>query len=321
MGRNPRYIPPNSLQHVTDVTFQNRRFLRPSKEVNERLIGIWGRAQKKYDMTICAVVAMSTHIHYLLQPKDGAQLAAFMCFVKTNIAKEIGNRLLGWAGTFFDDRYHLTPVSEEDFDQIKVLQYLFAHGVKELLVDTVEQWPGVHSAIPSLEGKDLVGKWFDRTAESNAKRRSEANTDPEAFASEERVVISPLPCMRHLPAAFWQKLVGEWIEDIDREAKVIRRDLKKRSLGVARILAVDPESRADHVEKSPKPRFHARDPAVFRAMFAIWQEVIRSFREASELLRSGLRSVSFPEGTFPPSLPFVQFSLDHAYPTERGQPS
>ena len=53
MGRDIRYIPPHSLQHVTDVTFQNRRFLRPSKDVNERLIGILGRAQKKYDKLNC----------------------------------------------------------------------------------------------------------------------------------------------------------------------------------------------------------------------------------------------------------------------------
>ena len=320
MGRDIRYIPPHSLQHVTDVTFQNRRFLRPSKDVNERLIGILGRAQKKYDMTVCAVVVMSSHIHYLLQPKDGAQLAAFMCFVKTNIAKEIGKRLLGWTGTFFDDRYHLTPVSEEEVDQVRVLRYLLAHGVKEFLVDTVKEWPGVHSAVPTIEGKDLVGKWFDRTAEFNANRRSKVQIDSEHFASEERVVISPLPCLQHLTPALWQSSVKEWVEDIDREASATRQELKKCSLGVAEILSTDPESRPDHIEKSPKPRFHAREPKIFRAMLAVWQEVICSFNEASERLRLGVRSVSFPEGTFPPGQPFVPFSPDQAYSAGRGQP-
>ena len=321
MGHNPRYIPPNSLQHVTDVTFQNRKFLRPSNEVNQLFLGILGRAQKKYDMTICAVVVMSSHVHYLLRPRDSAQMAAFMCFLKTNIAKEIGKRIRGWTGSFSNDRYHLTPVSEEEADQVRVLRYILGHGPKEFLTDTVKEWPGVHSAMPTIEGEEMVGQWIDRTAEYNARvRRGEAGVDSAKFASEERVVISPIPCWQHLPEAQWRNAVAGLVEDIDRKAALEREHLGKTSLGVAKILTEDPERRPDHVEKSPKPRFHARDPAVLRAMVEIWSEVIRCFREASEKLRSGMRNVTFPEGTFPPALPFVPFSLETVHATSRGRP-
>ncbi len=310
MGRELRFVPPNSLQHVTDVTFQNRHFLRPSKEVNERLLGVIGRAQKKYEMVIHGVAVASTHWHFLLRPRDAAHLSSFMCFVKTNVSKEIGNKLLGWDGPFFDGRYHSTTVSEEEIDQVGVLRYLLAHGPKELLVDTVAEWPGVHSAMATIEGEDMVGKWLDRTSEYNFRARNTEPVDPEAFATEERVVISPLPCWQHVPEAQWRRAVAGLVEDIDREAAVIRRDQEKSSLGVAKILTVDPKSRPDHVEKSPKPRFHARNTAVYQAMLEVWREIIRSFREASELLRSGLRNAAFPEGTFPPGLPFVPFSSE-----------
>lgn len=320
MGRNPRYIPPNSLQHVTDVIFQNRRLLSPSSEVNQLFLGILGRAQKKYDMPICAVVAMSSHIHYLLRPRDGAHLATFMCFLKTNIAKEIGRRHRGWQGSFFDDRYHLTPVSDDEADQVGVFRYLLSHGPKEFLVDTVKEWPGVHSAMPTVEGRDMIGQWIDRTAEYNARiRRGETEVQAEEFGSEERVVISPLPCWQNMPEAKWRRAVADLVNEIDREAAVKRRDLNKTSLGVTNILTEDPERRPDHVEKSPKPRFHARDPKVLRAMIEVWSEVIRCFREASEDLRAGIRNVAFPEGTFPPALPFVPFSLETVRATTRGR--
>lgn len=310
MGRNPRFILPNSLQHVTDVTFQNRRFLRPSKEVNRLVLGIIGRAQKKYDMPICAVVAMSTHIHYLLRPRDVAHLAAFMCFVKTNIAKEIGRRLLGWTGNFFDGRYHLTPVSDEEVDQVGALRYILAHGVKECLVDSVKDWPGVHSALPTVRGDDMVGVWIDRTAEVNSGRRGDSTTQQNEFASEERVSISPLPCWQHMSEKQWRQAVSALVEEIDCKAAALRRNHGKSSLGVPKILAANPKERPAQVDKSPKPLFHARSPEVFRRMLSIWRDVIQRYREVSAKLRSGVQIVRFPEGTFPPGLPFVSFSLE-----------
>ena len=321
MGRDPRFVLPNSLQHVVDVTFQNRSLLRPSGELNQRFLGVLGRAQEKYDMPICAVVVFSTHVHYALRPRDGAHLAAFMGFLKTNLAKEIGRRLHGWEGNLFHDRYDLSPVSDDEADQVGLLRYILGHGPKEFLTDTVKEWPGVHSAMATIEGKDMVGQWIDRTALCNARHgRGETEIDAEEFTSEERVVISPLPCWQHLPEAQWRRAVADLVEEIDRVAALERKVQGKNSLGVEKILNEDPENRPDHVEKSVKRRFHARDPEVLRAMIETWSEVIRCFREASEKLRSGVRNVVFPEGTFPPSLPFVPFSLETVQAASRGRP-
>ncbi len=41
----------------------------------------------------------------------------------------------------------------------------------------------------------------------------------------------------------------------------------------------------------------------------MWRAVIAAYREAAGLLAAGERDVEFPEGTFPPRLPFVPFSL------------
>ena len=315
MPRDPRFIPPHSLQHVVDTTFQNRLLLRPSKTLNRRFLGVLGRAQKEHDMVICAVVVLSTHMHLLLQPRDGQHLAEFMCFLKTNLAKEIGTRLHGWKGHFFAGRFHTTTVSNEEIDQVGVLRYLLAHGPKEFLVDTVREWPGVHSAEALVTGEPMIGRWYDRTSEYEAQVR-QGHADPEDHASDEVVALSPLPCWQHLPATLWRSAAEDLIDSIDRDAAAQRAARGKPSLGARKILSADPlemggtskSSDREAKGKSPQTRFHASNQEVLKEMLEIWQQILTTYRQASEQLRSGDRTAKFPEGTFPPSLPFVPFS-------------
>ena len=85
-------------------------------------------------------------------------------------------------------------------------------------------------------------------------------------------------------------------------------------LGIEAILAMDPLSSTPTVERSPKPRFHAFSTAVWKQMWVAYVLVLAAFRDAAEKLREGDRGAVFPEGTFPPGLPFVPFSC-------RGQPA
>lgn len=309
MRRDPRYILPNSLQHVVDVTFQNRYLLCPSEVVNQRFLGVLGKARANYDMTICAVVVLSSHYHLLVRPKDGKHLADFMCFLKTNLAKEVGGKLRQWSGHFFDQRYHSTPVSDEEAAQVGVLRYLLSHGPKEGLVDTVREWPGVHSAAALIDGTPLIGRWYDRTAAHAARARDgESEVDAEDFASQQIVKLSPLPCWEHLATSTWRRTVQGIVDDIDREAAERRKTLGTTSLGATQVMSMRPDYRPDQVEKSLKPRFHTFDKQVLEAMVATWRIVIEAFCKASQELRSGKINVTFPEGTFPPARPFVPFT-------------
>ena len=291
MGRDPRFILPGSLQHVVDVVFQNHFLFCPSEVVNDRFLGVLGRAQKAYAMPICAVVVLSSHYHLLLRPADGAHLASFMCFLKTNLAKEIGGRIRGWRGHFFDHRYHSTTVSDEAEAQVQVLRYVLSNGTKEFLVDRVQEWPGVHCATALIEGTSMTGTWFDRTAEYNARLRgpndeddadgATGDGDPESFSSVESVCFSPLPCWEHLRPEAWRRAVKEMVDLIDEEASIASAQTGKSSLGRARILATDPFSKPDRVKRSPKPRFHAVDEQVLAAMYKVVLEVFRLFYEAS----------------------------------------
>ncbi|MCG8456455.1 MAG: transposase [Holophagales bacterium] len=322
MGREPRWVPPHSLQHVTDVTFQNRFLLRPSAELNELFLGVLGKAQREHEMTVHAAVVLSSHYHLLLRPKDARHMADFMGFLKTNISKEIGTRLHGWESSFFDDRYHNVTVSDEEEAQVRVLYYLLAQGTKEGLVDKVLDWPGAHCAEGLIDGMPLEGRWIDRTAERKARRRKGGEElSEELFASVETVVFSPLPCWQHLEEPVWRQSVAELVEVIDREAAAERRRTGRPSLGVEAVMAVDPTSRPGKVEKTPKKRFHAASQEALHQLREIWSAMLAIYREASARLRAGDRKVEFPEGTFPPALPFVPFRTVPGTELARGQPS
>jgi hypothetical protein len=242
-----------------------------------------------------------------------------MEFLNTNLSKEIG-RLHGWKGKLWHDRYHLVPVSDEEDAQIRRLRYLLAAGVKEFLVDCVTEWPGIHSATALIEGKALVGHWYNRTKEYADHQRGEKNPDPKKHAAEQRVFFSPLPCWKHLSGEAWRRRVGELVADIDKEGARERQRAGRNSLGVKRILAARPTHRPGKVKKSPRPRYHAVTALEFKRWREALSAVFKSFRAASLLLRGGDREAQFPEGTFPPAPPFMPFTKNLLVQA-RGQPA
>lgn len=300
MGRDPRIVPPGSLQHVVDVTFQHRCLLRPSPALNRMVAGVLGRAQRLFGMEIVAVVVLSTHVHWLLRPRDAQHLADFMGYVKTNMSKEIG-RLHGWKGSLFNGRYHTSTVADEEAAQVGVLRYVLSQTVKEGLVARAEDWPGVHCGPLLVRGESLQGAWHDRTAEHAGAERT-------MFAEE--VVFSPLPCWAEVPEATWRSWVAGILEDVESTAATERQG--RPVLGAKEICAVDPSSRRSEVPSSPQRRFHAVGEASKKALEDAWHQLIEAYRRASKELRHGdaarvVREKWFPEGMFAPSMGFVSF--------------
>jgi hypothetical protein len=75
MPRPLRFIPEHSLVEITTRTIQGRLLLKPSPELTDLILGIIGKAQALYGMTIHAFVMVSTHAHLLLSPSSAQQLA------------------------------------------------------------------------------------------------------------------------------------------------------------------------------------------------------------------------------------------------------
>src|SRR5262249_18046736 len=130
MARRLRHCEPSSLMEVTTRTMQGRLLLRPSAALVQIIVGILGRAQGRFGLRIHAFVFLSNHYHLLCSPTDALQLANFMCFLNSNLARE-AERLHQWREKFWGRRYQAIPVSGEPPAQIARLKYLLAHGCKE----------------------------------------------------------------------------------------------------------------------------------------------------------------------------------------------
>jgi hypothetical protein len=207
MSRTLRFLPEGgSLVEVTCRTLHARFLLRPSPQWNQIALGVVGRAQRLYGVTIHLFTFASNHYHLLASFRDAGQMAAFMRHVNTNLAKEAG-RLVDWKEKLFPRRYQAIPVTAEEGAQIERFRYILAHRCKEGLVERLRDWPGLQCVRALLEDRPLEGLWFHRTQEYAARdggrssipsatpspRRSRSRRFPAGRSSRPRSAASGSP--------------------------------------------------------------------------------------------------------------------------------
>lgn len=207
-------------------------------------------------------------------------------------------------GKILGRRYQGIVVSNEAESQIDRLEYILSHGVKEGLVERPQDWPGAHSVNALLTGEPLEGLWFDRTQEYAARHRRE-DFDRLAYATVEILTLDPLPCWSGLPDDLYRQRIALLLAQIEEKARTARERKGREPLGHAAILSQDPHSKPIRSKKSPAPRFHTFRKTVRQELYDAYSWFVAAFRDASEKLRSGEVTASFPSGSFPPALPFV----------------
>jgi REP element-mobilizing transposase RayT len=291
------------LLEVTVRTIQARFLLRPSVALNEAILGVLGRAQRLHAVEICSFAFASGHFHLLVRVNDARQLASFMCYLNSNLAREVC-RLADWGDKVWARRYRAIEVSDEPEAQRERMKYILAHGVKEFLVEKVRDWPGVHAGRALLDDEPLEGLWFDRTQEYGARRRGEEH-ERNRFATPETVILSPLPCWEHLSPEGQKEKIADLVREIEEEAAAQRAATGKTVLGRVAVLKQHPHQRPNRPKKSYAPLVHAASRKVRRELYEGYRAFVAAYREAADRLRAGDRAVVFPAGSFPPALPFV----------------
>ena len=303
MPRPLRFVPEQSIVEITTRTLQGRLLLKPSPELTDLILGVIGKAQELYGMTIHAFVFLSTHAHFLLSPSDADQLAKFMQFVNANVAKEAG-RLHLWRERLWSRRYRSIVVADEKAAHAR-LRYILAHGAKEGLVGTPAAWPGPNCIAALTTGEILRGTWFDRSAEYLAHQRGES-VFPSQFATTFDVHLTPLPCLQHLTVDQRQAEYRHTVGEIKARAEAENKEKGRQPVGVAAILAQDPHSKPSSTDRSPAPFVHASDDSTETEFRARYRAFVDAFRAGALRLRDHGRELAdmFPLWSFPPALPF-----------------
>jgi REP element-mobilizing transposase RayT len=308
MARRQRYIPePQTLVEVENRTLQGRFLLRPGDPLNERIVAVLARAKKRYGVQIHAATFLSNHYHLLLSVRDARQLARFMGYVDSNIARQ-ASRLYGWTGKFWQGRYSHTVVSKEEGAQLQRLKYVLSQGCKEHLVAKPEDWPGVQSAAALATGTPLTGTWVDRCAEYEAAR-SGKSFDQGAHSTRYELFFTPLPCWDTLDEEERQKRTRELLVEIGQDARrerALTKTPEPNQRTLRRILRRSIRHRGPRPKRRPAPLIHAVSREIRKKFLELFREFVRAYRAAADRLRRGERDVRFPPGCFPPALPFSE---------------
>ena len=267
-------------------------------------------------MKICAVSFLSNHYHLLVVPESEKQLAEFMQFVNSNIARQLG-RLHRWKEHFWSRPYQAIPVSDEPKAQIERLRYILEQGVKEGLVERPSDWPGVQSVNELAHGRPrFYGVWHERTAEYLSRRYAAGETKVRRrdFLTRETVEFSPLPCLEGQERKQWGLAVGGLVREIVREARTHRETTGSTVVGAQRILEQDPHDQPRRIQRSPAPLVHAVAAEVYADMRDHYRSFLERYKEAAGRLRAGLE-FRFPPGCFPPPASFIPLAPTRAGPS------
>ena len=233
--------------------------------------------------------------------ESAEQLADFMEYLDSNLARELG-RHYDWRQKLWARPYSAIPVSDEPEAQIARMKYLVGNAVKEQIVEKVAQWPGLHAAQEILGDRPLVGTWVNRTY---LYRQRGKKIDPEKARSTETLELAKLPCWADLSDDEYRARVADLVDQVETEARIEREATGKRALGRKAVLRQHAHYSPPREKRSPIPLFHAASKEARTRFREAFKAFLDAYRIASGKLRDGYRDVAFPEGSFPPGLPFV----------------
>lgn len=267
--------------------------LKPTPELNARILGILGRALALYPISLHAFVFLSTHWHALATVCDAQRLSAFLQYVNGNLAKAV-QEVHGWNGKVWGRRTQVIPVVDDAAAEGR-LRYILAHGAKEGLVASPLDWPGVSSVRALAFGDELVGVWQDRAREARLRRRGPAPRD--AVLRHYPIDLAPLPSWSSMSSEHRQGTVRRMLAAIEQDA----RRAHPTVLGTAAVQAQDPVTRLQAPTSSPAPAVHGTDQETRRSFIAARRQFVAAYRAATVATAALAASLAmrYPAGAFP----------------------
>jgi hypothetical protein len=238
----------------------------------------------------------------LVSVRDAAQMAAFMRYVNSNVAKE-ACILVDWKDKVWARRYKHSVLSEEEEILAERFAYILGQGLKENLVASPLEWPGASAAQALLAGKQrITGEWVDRTSLYKALKKKRLVTESD-FTTRETLTLSPLPGWDERPFEEYCDWVRELTSSlVDANAARHVHD-GTRPMGSSAVLEVDPLTVPPTRALSPAPLFLTATKEARQRLREAYRLVVLAYRHAAEQLRHGLWPVEFPAGCFPPPMP------------------
>jgi len=281
----PRQILPGASYLITRRCAQRQFLLKPSPVVMAVFKYVLAVAAARYGILLHAVCVLSNHFHIVLtDPRS--QLPLFEQFLDSLVARAL-NACYGRFEHFWAPGSYSAVKLETHEDLLDKAAYTLANPVTAGLVRHGHHWPGVWSD-PRQIGKG-----------SEVVERSEFFFKPDGSMPDSGRLVFVAPAGFESAEAYRNALQAA-LEDRERSVAAERKAKGLGFLGAKRVLGQKhtdvPGSEAPR--RGLNPRVAARDR--WRRIEALGRLVsfLDDYREALKKLRSGIRDVVFPTGTY-----------------------
>ncbi len=272
-----------------------RLHLRPSPELNARILAVIGRALVLYPVMLHAFVFLSNHWHALATACDGEALSKFLQYVHSNVAKA-AQQINGVQGKVWGREASIIPVLDDEA-QLQRLAYLLAHGTKESLVASPLDWPGVSSARALALGERLVGEWVDRSAKRRLERGGK-RVHPAQYTTYYPIELAPLPAQERMSTEARR-------EEVQRIVAEIVVAHPGPHLGVASVLMQDSNAQPMRSKRSTPPPVHTTSPRLRRRYLRLYDAFMNAYRATAERHAKRPTTVEWPIDAFLPARTYV----------------
>jgi len=205
MSRKNREFSQADFYHVTSRTNDKIRVFE-NKLGRKIMLMVLQDAKAKFHFILANFCVMPTHIHLLIQPREGTSLSKIMQWIKTNSAKS-WNRIHGSIDHLWGDRYFARTVrTPQEFDF--VMNYIDQNPVTVGLAPTPADWKASGAYYIARNIPDLVD--FNLTERTNYVK-----------------LLSPIPpavsrLIPHKQLAYITQYYGAYAEAIDHLYQAVK---------------------------------------------------------------------------------------------------
>lgn len=301
--RSLRHVEPGGqFFEITTRTVHSRFLLRPSRRINEIILGILGRALALFPgVQLFAFAFLSNHYHLVLWAPDELVLSRFMSMLNGVIARKVG-RVHEWRDRFWSRRFEDIAILDEKA-LLQRIEYVLANGVKENLVASPFDWPGPSAVRALTHGETLTGVWEDASAKYIAARAGKKAAAGE-FRQRYEVRLAPFPAWRELTEVERQARYRAMVARIEKRARLRNRLMLREPLGADKVLRQHPHDRPSSSKASPAPWCHTSTRSRRVEYCAAMASLRDRYRDAARRLRAGERTALglLPRGCHVPPL-------------------
>jgi len=313
MPSPPRILLNKSVILVTARVEEGLPFV-PTVFLNLIFWSVIARAQSLYSTTICHLIIMGNHVHFIMVVDNPESIVRFMERFKTETAHAI-NRLLGRKKrTVWCDDYDAVPMLTIE-DAVTKIAYLYTNPQNAGLVKSIEEYPGVNSW-KMFESNELNVEcsWIRRTFISKLKTFSVSLSHQKDIANELVSKATKKHSFTLSPNA-WMGCFGIKKSETEiynarirasvREQEASLLKTKKSFIGQA-ALTLQPLNKS-YSSKKFSPRMYCICHDIpLRIGFIYWiKGLLSKARGVYQRWKQGDFSIPYPPELFPPRFPRI----------------